>query len=97
MVIDTTTAPVRTSTRGPATPAAPASTETAGARALAAAQAQYDAAAEYLNLEPGLREVLRVPQRELSVKFPVKLDDGSVKVFSYPRTTTYASPPATPA
>jgi glutamate dehydrogenase (NAD(P)+) len=84
MVIDSTTAPVPSPRLAPATPAAPASahTQTAGARALAAAQAQYDAAAEYLNLEPGLREVLRVPQRELSVKFPVKLDDGSVRVFS---------------
>ena len=55
---------------------------TAGARALAAAQAQYDAAAAYLDIEPGLREVLRVPQRELVVQFPVKLDDGSVRVFT---------------
>src|SRR5688572_11266921 len=55
---------------------------TPGARALAAAQAQYDAAAAYLDIEPGLREVLRVPQRELVVKFPVKLDDGSVRVFT---------------
>jgi glutamate dehydrogenase (NAD(P)+) len=55
---------------------------TAGARALAAAHAQYDAAAAYLDIEPGLREVLRVPQREMVVKFPVKLDDGSVRVFT---------------
>ena len=55
---------------------------TPGARALAAAQAQYDAAAAYLDIEPGLREVLRVPQRELVVQFPVKLDDGSVRVFT---------------
>jgi glutamate dehydrogenase (NAD(P)+) len=64
----------------PAQPLAPATTP--GARALAAAQAQYDAAAAYLDIEPGLREVLRVPQRELVVKFPVKLDDGSVRVFT---------------
>ena len=64
----------------PAQPMAPATTP--GARALAAAQAQYDAAAAYLDVEPGLREVLRVPQRELVVKFPVKLDDGSVRVFT---------------
>jgi glutamate dehydrogenase (NAD(P)+) len=85
MVIDSTTAPVRTPARPPAAPATPpatASSPTAGASALAAAQAQYDAAAQHLNLEPGLRAVLRVPQRELSVKFPVKLDDGSVRVFS---------------
>jgi glutamate dehydrogenase (NAD(P)+) len=65
----------------PASTAAPTSTS-AGARALAAAHAQYDAAASYLNLEPGLREVLRVPQRELVVRFPVKLDDGSVRVLT---------------
>ena len=59
--------------------AAPA---TAGARALAAALAQYDAAADHLGLEPGLREVLRYPQREVQVRFPVKLDDGGVRVFT---------------
>jgi glutamate dehydrogenase (NAD(P)+) len=29
-----------------------------------------------------LRRILRVPQRELSVNFPVKMDDGSIEVFS---------------
>jgi glutamate dehydrogenase (NAD(P)+) len=53
-----------------------------GARALAAALEQFDAAAEFLDLEPGLRAVLRVPQREYAVNFPVKLDDGSVRVVS---------------
>jgi glutamate dehydrogenase (NAD(P)+) len=53
----------------------------AGARALAAALAQFDAAADHLGLEAGLRAVLRVPQRELTVHFPVELDDGSVEVF----------------
>ena len=55
---------------------------TSGARALAAAQAQFDAAAGHLGLEPALRAVLRVPQREYTVNFPVTLDDGSVRVFS---------------
>jgi glutamate dehydrogenase (NAD(P)+) len=45
------------------------------------AQQQFDAAAEKLNLDPGLRQVLREPRRELHVHFPVKMDDGSVKVF----------------
>jgi glutamate dehydrogenase (NAD(P)+) len=53
----------------------------AGARALAAALAQFDAAADHLGLEAGLRAVLRVPQRELTVHFPVERDDGSVEVF----------------
>ena len=45
------------------------------------AQQQFDNAAERLNLDPGLRQVLREPRRELHVHFPVKMDDGSVKVF----------------
>jgi glutamate dehydrogenase (NAD(P)+) len=54
---------------------------TAGASALEAALAQFDAAADHLGLDAGLRAVLRVPQRELTVHFPVKRDDGSVEVF----------------
>jgi len=46
------------------------------------AQHQFDIAADALDLKPGIREVLRVPQRELTVNFPVKLDDGSMKVFT---------------
>jgi glutamate dehydrogenase (NAD(P)+) len=45
------------------------------------AQQQFDNAAERLNLDPGLRQVLREPRRELHVHFPVKMDDGSVRVF----------------
>ncbi len=48
----------------------------------AVAQAQFDLAAERLNLDPGLRKVLREPRRELIVHFPVKMDDGSVQVFT---------------
>jgi glutamate dehydrogenase (NAD(P)+) len=46
------------------------------------AQTQFDLAAERLNLDPGLRKVLREPRRELTVHFPVKMDDGSVQVFT---------------
>ncbi|MEN9937121.1 MAG: hypothetical protein RLZZ387_3700 [Chloroflexota bacterium] len=46
------------------------------------AQRQFDIAAERLNLEPSLRQILRVPQRELTVRFPVKMDDGSIEVFT---------------
>jgi glutamate dehydrogenase (NAD(P)+) len=53
-----------------------------GAQAYAAALEQFDAAADHLDLDPGLRAVLRVPQREYTVNFPVKLDDGSVRVVS---------------
>ncbi len=45
------------------------------------AQRQFDAAADVLDLEPGVRAILREPQRQLIVNFPVKLDDGSVQVF----------------
>ena len=46
------------------------------------AQRQFDLAAERLNLDPGLRRVLRQPRRELTVHFPVEMDDGSVQVFT---------------
>jgi glutamate dehydrogenase (NAD(P)+) len=46
------------------------------------AQQQFDLAAERLNLSPGLRRVLRETKRELTVHFPVKMDDGSVQVFT---------------
>ena len=46
------------------------------------AQQQFDLAAERLNLDPGLRRVLREPRRELVVHFPVKMDDGSVQVYT---------------
>jgi glutamate dehydrogenase (NAD(P)+) len=48
----------------------------------AVAQEQFDHAAEKLDLDDGMRRVLRVPQRELTVNFPVTMDDGSVEVFT---------------
>ncbi|HET9682160.1 MAG TPA: Glu/Leu/Phe/Val dehydrogenase [Candidatus Limnocylindrales bacterium] len=59
----------------------PARSTTPGGRAYAAALAQYDAAADHLALDPDLRAILRAPQREYIVRFPVRLDDGSVRVF----------------
>jgi glutamate dehydrogenase (NAD(P)+) len=44
--------------------------------------AQFDAAADRLNLSDDVRAVLRYPKRELTVNFPVRMDDGSVKVFT---------------
>jgi glutamate dehydrogenase (NAD(P)+) len=55
---------------------------TAPINAWQVAQHQFDLAAEMLNLDPGLRRVLREPRRELTVHFPVKMDDGSVQVFT---------------
>ncbi len=46
------------------------------------AQEQFDLAAEFMGLEDDLRHVLRVPKRELTTNFPVRMDDGSVKAFT---------------
>jgi glutamate dehydrogenase (NAD(P)+) len=46
------------------------------------AQRQFDEAAEAMNLDPAMREVLRVPQRELIANFPVRMDNGTVRVFT---------------
>jgi glutamate dehydrogenase (NAD(P)+) len=45
------------------------------------AQIQFDMAAEYLKLDPGLRQILRTPKRVLEVSVPVKMDNGQTKVF----------------
>jgi len=49
---------------------------------LATALSQFNVAADRLNLDPGLADVLRHCKRELSVNFPVNMDDGSIRVFS---------------
>src|SRR6266540_3261583 len=46
------------------------------------ALAQFDKVAERLNMDVSMREVLRSPRRELTVNFPVRMDDGSVRVFT---------------
>src|SRR6266540_1379942 len=46
------------------------------------AQRQFDLAAERLGMDQGMRRVLREPRRELTVHFPVTMDDGSVQVFT---------------
>jgi glutamate dehydrogenase (NAD(P)+) len=48
----------------------------------ATAQRQFDRAAEYLNLDPAVRTILRDVQRVLEVHFPVHMDDGSIKLFT---------------
>ena len=45
------------------------------------AQQQLDEAAELLQLDSALHELLRWPLRELHVTLPVKMDDGSSKIF----------------
>jgi glutamate dehydrogenase (NAD(P)+) len=48
----------------------------------AVAVAQFDAAADLLRLDQAQRKILRAPKRELSVNFPVRMDDGSVEMFT---------------
>ena len=45
------------------------------------AQKQFDSVASTLNLDSGVREVLRWPMREYSFRIPVRMDDGSLCVF----------------
>jgi glutamate dehydrogenase (NAD(P)+) len=42
----------------------------------------FDSAADVLDLDDGLREVLQRPERELTVALPILLDDGTTKVFT---------------
>ena len=44
--------------------------------------ARFDTAAQKLNLDEGLWKVLRTPNRELIVHFPVNMDDGHLEVFT---------------
>jgi glutamate dehydrogenase (NAD(P)+) len=46
------------------------------------AVAQFDEAADMLGLSPAMRAILRKPKRELTVNFPVRMDDGSVEMFT---------------
>ena len=45
------------------------------------AQRQVDKCADFLKLDKATRDLLRVPKREVHVAFPVRMDDGSVRVF----------------
>ncbi len=45
------------------------------------AQAQFDKVAETLGLDAATRELLRYPLREFQFAIPVRMDDGSVKIF----------------
>ena len=42
---------------------------------------RFAIAADLLELDKGVRDVLREPDRELTVSFPVVMDDGQLKVF----------------
>jgi glutamate dehydrogenase (NAD(P)+) len=45
------------------------------------AQEQLDTAAKLLKLDPAVHSLLREPKRILEVRFPVRMDNGQVKVF----------------
>ncbi len=45
------------------------------------AQQQFDAVAEKLNLDQATRDFLRNPDREFHFNIPIRMDDGSYKVF----------------
>mgnify|MGYP003337292653 CR=1 FL=1 len=47
-----------------------------------AMSARFKLAADKLGLEPGLYQVLRTPDREITVAIPVVMDDGSLQVFT---------------
>lgn len=48
----------------------------------AIAQKQLDAAADLLNLDQDIHELLRQPMAEHKVLIPVRMDDGRVKIFT---------------
>jgi glutamate dehydrogenase (NAD(P)+) len=50
--------------------------------AYATAITQFDRAAQILHLDPGLADTMKACQRELTVNFPVKMDDGTVRRFT---------------
>ena len=45
------------------------------------AQSQFDKVADQLKLDPSVREYLRWPMREFHFRIPVRMDDGSMKIF----------------
>src|SRR2546426_8691672 len=52
------------------------------ASAFQTAQQRFDAAADVIGLSDDARSGLRDIKRELTVHFPVHMDDGSVRVFT---------------
>src|SRR5512139_501338 len=46
------------------------------------AQRQFDGVAKQLNLDPQVSEMLRWPAREFKFQVPVRMDDGSIRVFT---------------
>jgi len=49
---------------------------------LEAAIQQLDVAAEMLNLEPGICEILKKPKKSVVVSVPMRRDNGEINVFT---------------
>jgi len=49
--------------------------------AFAMAQQQFDHVADLLSLDHQVREMLRWPMREYHLRIPIRMDDGSIRVF----------------
>jgi glutamate dehydrogenase len=45
------------------------------------AQAQFDHVARQLSMDPQVAEILRWPSREFKFEIPVRMDDGSIRLF----------------
>ncbi|MCJ7566349.1 MAG: Glu/Leu/Phe/Val dehydrogenase [Anaerolineales bacterium] len=45
------------------------------------AQSEFDKVAENINLDKGISSILRWPLREFAFQIPIRMDDGSLKVF----------------
>ena len=48
---------------------------------LKSAQKQIKLACEQLELDPAVYDLLKEPQRVIEISIPVRMDDGSTKVF----------------
>ena len=46
------------------------------------AQKQFDGVADLIGLEQPIRDLLRQPGREYHFTIPVKMDDGTTKIFN---------------
>ncbi|MHB1295745.1 MAG: Glu/Leu/Phe/Val family dehydrogenase [Anaerolineae bacterium] len=53
-----------------------------GRSAYEIAVAQFDKAAAHLDIDEDILAMLRLPKRELTVNFPVKMDNGSARMFT---------------
>jgi len=57
-----------------------------------AALSQFNAAAQILQLPEELSKILRKPKRELTVNFPVRMDDGRIEIYTGYRVQHNVSP-----